>query len=95
MNEPMKKAGAAYAQMADACSLLVKSGNWQRVGASDITLFLNMYTQSLLLKLAQHTGTPSAAMLRLIAEGLGKALIHQIAQAKDNTDNNNNRNDTH
>ena len=68
MNEPMKKAGAAYAQMADACSLLVKSGNWQRVGASDITLFLNMYTQSLLLKLAQHTGTPSAAMLRLIAE---------------------------
>ena len=68
MNEPMKKGRAAYAQMADACSLLVESGNWQRVGASDITLFLNMYTQSLLLKLAQHTGTPSAAMLRFIAE---------------------------
>ena len=40
MNEPMKKGRAAYAQMADACSLLVESGNWQRVGASDITLFL-------------------------------------------------------
>ena len=68
MNEQMKKGRAAYEQMADACSLLVESGNWQRVGASDITLFLNMYTQSLLLKLAQHTGTPSPAMLRFIAE---------------------------
>ena len=68
MNEQMKKGCAAYAQMADACSLLVESGNWQRVGASDITLFLNMYTQALLLKLAQHTGAPSASMLRFIAE---------------------------
>ncbi|MBQ7849345.1 MAG: hypothetical protein IJ343_06430, partial [Clostridia bacterium] len=68
MNEQMKKGRDAYRRMEDACSQLVASGNWQRVGASDITLFLNMYTQSLLLKLAQHTGTPSAAMLRFIAE---------------------------
>ena len=68
MNEQMNKGRAAYAQMADACSLLLESGNWQRVGASDITLFLNMYTQSLLLKLAQANGTPSGAMLQFIAE---------------------------
>ena len=68
MNEQMKKGREAYAQMAEACSLLVKSGNWQRVGTSDIALFLGMYTQSLLLRLAQHTGTPSAAMLAFIAE---------------------------
>ena len=68
MSELMKRGCAAYAQMKDACDDLVTSGNWQRVGASDITLFLNMYTQSLLLKLAQHTGTPSPAMLRFIAE---------------------------
>ena len=68
MNEQMKKGAAAYAQMADACSLLVESGNWQRVGASDITLFLNMYTQALLLKLAQANGAPSEQMLRFIAD---------------------------
>ena len=68
MNTQMDKGRAAYRQMAEACSLLVESGNWQRVGASDIKLFLNMYTQALLLRLAQHTGTPSPALLRYIAE---------------------------
>ena len=68
MEEQMKKGRAAYAQMNEACSLLVESGNWQRVGASDIRLFLNMYTQALLLKLAQANGGASSAMLRFIAE---------------------------
>ena len=45
MNDQMKKGREAYAQMASACNLLVQSGNWQRVGASDIKLFLDMYTQ--------------------------------------------------
>ena len=67
MGEPMKKGRAAYAQMEEACALLVKSGNWQRVGASDIQLFLDMYTQSLLLKMAQHTGSVSEAMKAFIA----------------------------
>ena len=52
MDEQMKKGHAAYMQMEDACDLLVKSGNWQRVGASDIRLFLDMYTQALLLRMA-------------------------------------------
>ena len=52
MSEQMKRGRAAYAQMKEACALLVESGNWQRVGASDIQLFLDMYTQSLLLKMA-------------------------------------------
>ena len=76
MNEQMNKGRAAYAQMAEACSLLVKSGNWQRVGASDITLFLDMYVQSLLLKLAQANGALAASLLRFIAE------IHGISKEK-------------
>ena len=68
MDEQMKKGHAAYMQMEEACDLLVKSGNWQRVGASDIRLFLDMYTQALLLKMAQANGTVSQEMLRFIAE---------------------------
>ena len=75
MNEQMKKGREAYARMADACNLLVESGNWQRVGASDIKLFLDMYTQSLLLRLAQASGTPSAQMLRFIAEVPGRDVL--------------------
>lgn len=63
----MEKGRAAYRQMQEACDQLVKSGNWQRVGASDIKLFLDMYTQALLLKLAQASGTPSADLLYFIA----------------------------
>lgn len=67
MSEQTKRGRAAYAQMKEACVLLAESGNWQRVGASDIQLFLDMYTQSLLLKMAQHTGSVSEAMRAFIA----------------------------
>ncbi len=68
MSTHMEKGRAAYAKMADACDALVKSGNWQRVGASDITLFLNMYTQALLLKMALETDAISDGLKRFIAE---------------------------
>ena len=68
MNEPMKKGREAYQQMEAACDRLVSSGNWQRVGASDITLFLDMYTQALLLRMAQANGFASAQMLAFIAQ---------------------------
>lgn len=68
MNDQMQNGRAAYAQMEDACNRLVSSGNWQRVGASDIKLFLNMYVQALLLRMAQANGSASTAMLRFIAE---------------------------
>lgn len=68
MNDQMQNGRAAYAQMEDACNRLVSSGNWQRVGASDIKLFLNMYVQALLLRMAQANGSASIAMLRFIAE---------------------------
>ena len=68
MNEQMKKGREAYAQMGEACELLVKSGNWQRVGASDIRLFLNMYAQALLLRLALSVGGASPALRSFIAE---------------------------
>ena len=68
MSEQMKKGRADYARMGDACSLLVESGNWQRVGTSDIRLFLDMYTQALLLRMAQHAGGMSEDMKRFIAE---------------------------
>ena len=67
MSEQMKRGRAAYAQMKESCALLVESGNWQRVGASDIQLFLDMYTQALLLKMAQHTGSVSEEMRAFIA----------------------------
>jgi len=68
MNEQMKKGREAYAQMEQACEMLVSSGNWQRVGASDIRLFLDMYVQSLLLRMAQMSGAPSVELLRFISE---------------------------
>ena len=68
MSEQMKKGRAAYEQMNSACEQLVSSGNWQRVGTSDIRLFLDMYTQALLLRMAQHTGSLSEAMKRFVAE---------------------------
>jgi len=68
MNEQMNKGREAYLQMEKACELLVKSGSWQRVGTSDIKLFLDMYVQALLLRMAQMSGAPSANMLRFIAE---------------------------
>ncbi len=75
MDEHMKKGRAAFRQMEDACDLLVSSGNWQRVGASDITLFLNMYTQALLLRMAQANGAVSEAMRRFIAEIPGRDVL--------------------
>ena len=68
MSEQMKKGRAAYAQMEQACSLLVESGNWQRVGTSDIRLFLDMYVQALLLRMAQHAGGLSDEMKQFIAQ---------------------------
>jgi len=68
MSEQMKKGRAAYAQMEAACEQLVTSGNWQRVGTSDIRLFLDMYTQALLLKMAQFQGGVSVQMKHFVAE---------------------------
>ena len=45
----MTKGREAYRMMDEACNQLVQSGNWQRVGSSDIKLFLDMYVQALLL----------------------------------------------
>ena len=67
LNE-LEKGRAAYAMMGDCCEDLVKSGNWQRVGASDVRLFLDMYVQALLLRLVQAGGTPSMDMLAYISK---------------------------
>ena len=68
MNEQMKKGREGYAQMENACEQLVKSGNWQRVGASDIRLFLNMYVQSLLLRMASSCGAMSEELRCFVAQ---------------------------
>lgn len=80
----MTKGCEAYQMMDEACNQLVKSGNWQRVGSSDIKLFLDMYVQALLLKMAQTTGEISEAMLTYIASvpardilNIGKASAQQ------------------
>lgn len=74
MDEQMKKGREAYQTMAGACEQLVASGNWQRVGASDIKLFLDMYTQALLLRLMQ-AGDASEALLRFIAGVPGRDVL--------------------
>ena len=66
--QQMIRGQAAYRQMEESCRQLVTSGNWQRVGASDIKLFLDMYVQALLLRLAQAEGGPSEDLLRFIAQ---------------------------
>lgn len=75
MNEQMNKGRAAYQQMAAACDQLVLSGNWQRVGASDIKLFLDMYTQSLLLRMAQANGSVSQEMIDFIAQAPSRDVL--------------------
>lgn len=67
--------------MEESCRQLVASGNWQRVGASDIKLFLDMYVQSLLLRLAQAEGSPSDDLLRFIAQVPGRDVL-SIGRAK-------------
>ncbi|MBQ8092216.1 MAG: AAA family ATPase [Clostridia bacterium] len=76
----LHKGKAAYKQMSECCDQLVASGNWQRVGTSDIRLFLDMYVQSLLLKLAQAGGTPDQSMLTYIASVPARDIL-QIGKA--------------
>ena len=73
--QQMQRGRDAYRQMANSCGQLVASGNWQRVGASDIKLFLDMYVQALLLKLAQAGGGPSEDLLRFIAQVPGRDVL--------------------
>lgn len=68
MNDAMNKGRQAYARMEAACDMLVKSGNWQRVGASDVRLFLDMYVQALMLKMALSGGGLSEQTRQFIAE---------------------------
>jgi len=75
MDEQMNKGRAAYLQMEEACNALVSSGNWQRVGVSDIKLFLDMYVQALLLKLAQANGRMPGDLQRFIAEIPGRDVL--------------------
>ena len=76
----MTKGREAYRMMDEACNQLVQSGNWQRVGSSDIKLFLDMYVQALLLKMAQTTGEISGDMLTYIARVPARDIL-KIGQA--------------
>ena len=86
-NQAYEKGRRSYDKMLEACDQLVSSGNWQRVGASDIRLFLDMYVQSLLLRMAQVNGTISQEMIRFTAEipsrdvlSIGKADPEKVLQ---------------
>ncbi len=76
----LNKGKEAYRQMSECCDQLVASGNWQRVGKSDIRLFLDMYVQSLLLKLVMAGGTPDRSMLTYIATVPSRDIL-QIGKA--------------
>lgn len=62
-----EKGKNSYNVMKSACDRLVSSGNWQRVSASDIKLFLDMYVQALLLRMAQANGEVSTELAHFIA----------------------------
>ena len=81
----MEKGKAAYRKLAGVCDDLASSGNWQKIGTSDIRLFLDMYIQVLILRMAE-TGeltdellafaaeVPSRDVLRLSRMGKGAAI---------------------
>ncbi len=52
--DALQKGRDSYATLAATCDELVASGNWQRIGASDIRLFLDMYVQVLVLRMAEN-----------------------------------------
>lgn len=68
METMLEKARAQYVRMGEICEAVVKSGNWQKIGVSDVRLFLNMYVQSLMLRMAQEDGLLSEKTLAFIAE---------------------------
>ena len=49
----MEKGKTAYKKLAAICDELAASGNWQKIGKSDIRLFLDMYIQILILRMAE------------------------------------------
>ena len=79
-----EKGKNSYEIMKRACDKLVASGNWQRVGASDIKLFLDMYVQALLLHMAQSNGELSAELAHFIATIPSRDVLN-IAKADSET----------
>ena len=63
----MEKGNAAYKSLAAICDELAASGNWQKIGKSDIRLFLDMYVQILILRMAE-AGELTDELLHFAAE---------------------------
>ena len=80
MEAMIEQAKAQYACLEEICESIVQSGNWQKVGASDVKLFLNMYVQSVLLRMAQEDGTLGEKTLAFIAQVPEKDVL-QVANA--------------
>ncbi|WP_346026507.1 AAA family ATPase [Beduinella massiliensis] len=56
MEALMREARGQYARLEAVCDAVVKSGNWDQVGVSDVRLFLSIYIQALLLQMTFTTG---------------------------------------
>ena len=80
MEAMIEQAKAQYACLEEICESIVQSGNWQKVGASDVKLFLNMYVQSVLLRMAQEDVTLGEKTLAFIAQVPEKDVL-QVANA--------------
>lgn len=68
MNEMIEEAKRQYASLEAICGRIVESGNWQKVKANDVKLFLNMYVQVLMLSMAQADGVFDEDTLSFIAD---------------------------
>lgn len=75
METMMQQAKAQYAALEEICGNIVQSGNWQKVGTSDVRLFLNMYVQALLLRMAQEDGEMGERTLAFIANVPAKDIL--------------------
>lgn len=68
MESIISQAKVQYARLEEICGRIVESGNWQKVAASDVKLFLNMYVQSLLLRMAQEDGAMGEKIIAFAAQ---------------------------
>ena len=70
----LDKGKIAYGKLAGICDQLAASGNWQKIGTSDIRLFLDMYTQVLILRMAE-TGELTDELLQFAAKVPSRDLL--------------------
>lgn len=86
MQSILEEARGQYAILENICDTIVITGNWTKVDTNDVRLFLNMYIQALLLRMAQADEEFGPRTLQFIGRVAPKDLLNitgaTVAQAK-------------